>query len=159
VFKICDSTVSVCSSCIALQGKHSNFAGVSDPEVLEPDDRFMVRLAGIPHVQQHVEVLLFRSSFEGEAMHVSPLLSRKILHPVIATPGIMHPSTFADALLPTSSQHVVLCLELHCISVQGSTVSCTSCLAWALTAAHTVMTSIVMYCSGGGAVIAYCGSL
>ncbi len=36
----------------------------------------MVLLAGIPHVQQHVEVLLFRSSFEGEAMHVNRLLPR-----------------------------------------------------------------------------------
>jgi hypothetical protein len=59
-----------------VQGNHSNFAGVSDPEVLEPHDRFMVLLAGIPHVQQHVEVLLFRSSFEGEAMHVNRLLPR-----------------------------------------------------------------------------------
>ena len=97
----------------------------------------MVRLAAIPHVQQHVDVLLFRSSFEGEAMHVSPLLSRKILHSVIATPGTMYPPTFAGALLPTSSQHVVLCLELDCISLQGSTVSRTYLLVWVLTAAHT----------------------
>lgn len=85
----------------------------------------MVRLAAIPHVQRHVQVLLFRSSFAGEAMHVSPLLSRKILHPVVATPGIMHPQTFSGALLPNSGHHVVLCLELHCISVEGSTVSLT----------------------------------
>ena len=107
-----------------MQGKHSNFAGVSDPEVLESDDRFMVRLAAIPHVQQHVEVLLFRSSFEGEAMHVSPLLSRKTLHLVNATPDIMHPQTFSGAFLPSSGHRVVLCLELHCVSVSGSTVSC-----------------------------------
>ncbi len=83
----------------------------------------MVRLAAIPHVQRHVQVLLFRSSFEGEAMHVSPLLSRKTFHPVV--PGIMHPQTFSGALLPSSGHHVVLCLELHCISVEGSTVSLT----------------------------------
>lgn len=117
----------------------------------------MVRLAGIPYVQQHVDVLLFRSSFEGEAMHVSPLLSRKILHPVVATPGIMHRPIFAGAALPTSSQHATLCLQFEFGT--RNTVSYTLCLAWALTAAHTVMTSVVTYCSGGGAVAAYGGSL
>ena len=65
----------------------------------------------------------------------------------------------AGAGLPTSRQHLVLCLELDCVSIQGSTVSCTSCLAWALNAAHTVMTSVLRYCSGRGAVEADCGSL
>ncbi|DBA76693.1 TPA: hypothetical protein ACH3X2_008727 [Trebouxia sp. C0005] len=78
-----------------LEGKHSNFAGVSDPEVLEPDDRFMVRLAGIPHVQQHVDVLLFRSSFEGEAMHVEEQLQLVVeacdsLHSSVHLANVVH---------------------------------------------------------------------
>ncbi|KAA6426595.1 MAG: formin (ISS) [Trebouxia sp. A1-2] len=78
-----------------LEGKHSNFAGVSDPEVLEPDDRFMVRLAGIPYVQQHVDVLLFRSSFEGEAMHVEEQLQLMVeacdsLHSSVHLANVVH---------------------------------------------------------------------
>ena len=94
-----------------MQGKHSNFGGVSDPKVLEPDDRFMVRLAGIPHVQQHVEVLLFRSSFEGEAMHVSPLLFRNILHPVIATPSVMHPPNLQELFCQLPKCSNILCFD------------------------------------------------
>ena len=115
----------------------------------------MVRLAGIPHVQQHVEVLLFRSSFEGEAMHVSPLLFRKILHPVIATPCIHQPVLELYCQLPVNMLRFVYTCHL----VQESAVSCTLCLAWILHAARTVMESLVMYCSGGGAVTADCGSL
>ena len=46
-----------------------------------------------------------------------------------------------------------------CHLVQESAVSCTLCLAWMLHAAHAVMESVVMYCSGGGAVTADSGSL
>lgn len=64
---------------VNVQGKHSMFEGISDPDHLEAGHRFAVLLLNIPHVQLHLEVLEFRRTFAESVSRVSTGLRSKLM--------------------------------------------------------------------------------